>query len=240
MGDPHKNVWGGKNNSWGHKPKGNKQQNNNTTYRPTKLFNTLAGGALLFIAGAMGLSIITSGFEMLTGAKDAVDTVNEVRQAVTNQASNTSSELNTSSNSGSVPDNLMERTSIIDELDFDIEAEDVRDILEKIYETHIENNVNTDLDNLVLVDYEDVKTLKKYEKNITDKLNDYSTNVTFGVVCTTAESPVDMNDKIAELQTMISENIDLLSGSGFKKTLTSGKMNTPEINNFILTISFIQ
>lgn len=235
MGDPHKNVWGGKNNSWGHRNRNsNNSSNNKNTYRPTKLFNVLAGGCLLFIAGALGFSMITSAFKTVTGFADKVDKATQLVDDMTQQ------NVTAAKNSGAGNSNsLMQRTSIIDELDFDIDASDIEDILNKLYEDYKSNNLSSEVDTMILVEYNDVNTVKKYKKTIIDRLGGYSDLVSFGIVCTSAESQDDLSSKIDELQKLVSDNIDLLKGTGFTRTLTGGQTNIPEYDDFIFTVTYM-
>ena len=76
MGDPHKNVWGGKNNTWGRK--NSNKTKNSQSYQPNKLFNTLACGVMLFIAGALGLSILSNSVTGIQGIFNVKDKVTEI------------------------------------------------------------------------------------------------------------------------------------------------------------------
>lgn len=230
MGDPHKNVWGGKNNSWGHKKKN--QQDNSYHYEPNKLFNTIAGGCLLFLAGALGLSMITSAISGIKGVKDTVDTTKDVVEHIQN---NTTNQDTNNSDKGSV-----QRTNILDEFDIELDEEDIQEILEDIYNSLKQNNAaDKTVDNIVVIDYAEANSFKLYKKNIINKLSSYKDIITFAIVNKEPLSSEDITTKVNELQQLISDNINELSGTGFTKTVTGGKINMPALGNFIFTVTFL-
>ncbi len=221
MGDPHHNTWGGKNNSWGNRNR--KRQNNQPTYNyePNKLFNTIAGGILLFFAGAAGLSIIGSIF---TGVKDTIgiaDKVNKITTAVTDTAGSSAGTQGTTNNYEGLFD-------IKDELELD--ADDIKDILQFMQENLQDSQPDT-----LTLSFEEVDTIEEYKEKIVNKLDKYSN---FVLVYNGYLEYDPMVEKINSYTSELSNHSDLISDSGYKTIKTSARTNVPNNGNFILMLTF--
>ena len=231
MGDPHHNTWGGKNNSWGNRTR-KKKENNQTQvrYEPSKLFNILAGGAFLFICGAFGLSILGS---MFTGIKDALDTVDTVKDI----ASSISETSSTSSTSGTRGTGGTGGTGLNLNIDIDItdiiDEEDVAEILE-----YISNKIGEEANNKTLViDYDDAKDVKSYNKNVISKLNKYKHVV---LVYTGAMlSDNEMQTEMQAFQQMAVDNVNMLKDTPYRGITVGGQTNNPNPGNFVISITYL-
>lgn len=218
------NTWGGKNNRWGNKNRKNKT-NSNTHYEPNKLFNTIAGGIVLFICCGIGLSILSSTF---TGIKNTLDTADKVKSVIEPNTANTTKTNNTSY-----------KNNIIDKIDID--SEDVKDILEYLNSELSNYEVESGKVDTILLNYDTVYDADSYKENIIDKLGDYKNKVSFTLVY--QDTPLDEEEAFTEMNNIVDivgNNSDLLSDTGFSKVLTSGMYNSPRAGNYIVSITFIK
>lgn len=228
MGDPHKNVWGGKNNTWGRK--NSNKTKNNQSYQPNKLFNTIACGVMLFIAGALGLSLVSSAVTGIKGIFDVVDKATEI----VNTKSNTS---NTSSKSEvSLSDKLL--TDVIHEADIELESEDVEELLNKISDTIKANNLKTENRILIEVNYRDCDTKDKYTTNIINRLKDFNETITFALISDEGLSELDINKEIENIQTISSNAIEYLASSSYIRSMTGGTIGVPKSGGFVFTVTY--
>lgn len=231
MGDPHKNVWGGKNNTWGHK--NSNKTKNNQSYQPNKLFNTLACGVMIFIAGAFGLSLVSSAVTEIKGMFDVVDKATEIIDT----KPNTSNTLNTSSKSKvSLSDKLL--TDVIHEADIELESEDLEELLNKISDTIKANNLKTENRIFIEVNYRDCDTKDKYTTNIINRLKDFNETITFALISDEGLSELDINKEIENIQTISSDAIEYLADSTYVRSMTGGTIGVPKSGGFVFTVTY--
>lgn len=228
MGDPHKNVWGGKNNTWGHR--NSNKAKNNQSYQPNKLFNTLACGVILFIAGAFGLSLVSSAVTGIKGIFNVKDKVTEIIDTKPN-TSNTSSKSEVS-----LSDKLL--TDVIHEADIGLESEDVEELLNKISDTIKANNLKTENRILIEVNYRDCDTKDKYTTNIINRLKDFNETITFALISDEGLSELDINKEIENIQTISSNAVEYLADSTYVRSMTGGTIGVPKSGGFVFTVTY--
>ena len=234
MGDPHYNTWGGKNNSWGNRNRKKKDNDqNNTHYEPNKLFNTIAAGTMLFLAGALGLTIVGNVFSGLKNVKEAVDTVGDIKDTIQDVTSSNTTITGPGGSGKSLLDVVIEN-----QLKFDLDEEDVAELIEKAVDALRNENVTASVDNLVTLDYNDANTSDKYTKNVVNKLSKYNKNITFAIVDMEILQTDEINSKVAELQEIASNTFNGVSGTNFKRMVTGGKIGMPNSGNFIFTVTY--
>ena len=239
MGDPHHNTWGGKNNSWGNrnrKPRqSNQRQNrqNNQHYEPNKLFNTIAGGVMIFLAGAFGFSLVTGAISNIKGAKDTVDKAKNVADKISNTQINNSP---SNQNGQSLLDKII--SDIVEEADIDLDAEDVADLLENVSNSISENNLKQQTETLIELNYNDANTLDKYKKNVIGRLKKYNKPVTFALINNEIVDNDTMISEVEKMQALALDNIDLISDLPFRRIITGGKSNVPGPGKFTFLITF--
>ncbi len=94
MGNPHHNTWGGKNNTWGNRNKKNK--NSSPQYKESKLFKTIAITALAVVLLTGAFNTIKELYDNIIGkAKDTIETVEKVKDKVTNKSSDANADNKT-------------------------------------------------------------------------------------------------------------------------------------------------
>lgn len=203
MGDPHKNRWGGKNNSWGN----NRRKSNNKNqqrYEPTKLFNIIAGGIALWFCGAMGWSLITSTYSNIKDAKEKVEQVQEIANHVDSAIKSRS---DNAGNENTADTSLEYNFDIIQEIDID--EEDIKDILDQLTE------MGSSKEKVVIVAYSALDNKKSYEDDILSRLGDYDSTVAFVAfdddTSYTKDEAKAENDRVADL---INNNTDMLVDAG--------------------------
>lgn len=225
MGNPHYNTWGGKNNSWGNKnrkKKNNRTSNNQTRYKPTKLFTVLAGGCLLFLCGALGISVLSN---LFTSAKDAVDKVKTIKDVAEDiNHKNTPNQADTL--------NHHKSTGLDIDFDIDIEAEDVKDILDYIYEKIGATNI----EDTIVISYEDVKTVEGYQKQIINRLDNYNNFIIVNKEYMEADK---MQAEMDQFNHMVAENLDMINGSNYNCIERSTHTNTPYAGDFTIAVTYI-
>lgn len=183
-------------------------------YRPTKAFNIIAGGVMLFFLAGIGLSIVGSIF---TGIKDVIG----VKDTVTNYTENIRSE----------------NRSITKTNGIDIDESDVQDILDYIYNSMSEaESLDCKTETL---DYSDIDTNKKYKKNIINKLDKYDGTVTFIIVDNNTEgmSKEDGQKIVDNVKKIVSDNKELLRDTKYNSTETGGLIKS--INDEICTAVYV-
>lgn len=231
MGDPHKNVWGGKNNTWGHR--NSNKTNNSQSYQPNKLFNTIACGVMLFIAGALGLSILSNAVTGIKGMFDVVDKATEIIDT----KPNTSNTSNASSKSEvSLSDKLL--TDVIHEADIELEPEDVAELLGKVADNIKANNLKTENRIFIEVNYRDCDTKEKYISNIIERLKDFNETITFALISNEDLSESEVNKEIENIQTISSDAIEYLASSSYIRSMTGGTIGVPKSGGFVFTVTY--
>lgn len=225
------NTWGGKNNSWGNKNRKNSSNtstnssNSNNNQEPNKLFNTLAGGCCLFLMGVLGLDLLSSA---VTGIKDTVDTTKQVAEVVENTVNNTDTSNNTSTSTNNYTFNI--------ENELELEAEDIKDILEYLKESANIGNINGD--EAIIIDYSALENEKTYEKKIIKRLDKFNKAVTFVLINNNSLSEEEYKEELTRVQNLVSNNIELLRGTNFESTATAGAFNYPNQGEMVISISF--
>lgn len=226
-GDAHNNRWGSHNNVWGRKKTSSKNNNSNTHYEPSRLFNTLAAGALIFLAGALGITMVGNVISGIGSVKDAKDKVEQAQQIVQNVQSSTS---NTSSP-------VQSGTALIDEvayelMDIDISPEDIADILQLIADKYADAKSNSTL----VFDYKDCDTAEKYHNTVLSHLD--SKHNCFVIVNT--DQLEDTSDAINNyIANVVEAEMNLKGLSGFDNVLTSGRRDIPETNNYAIIVRYV-
>lgn len=217
MGDPHHNTWGGKNNSWGNRSRKQKQSPQYRENKPFRVLATIAIGAVL-IAGIVNTIQSKSIIDTVKNVDDTVEGVKEIRDTVKND----SSDAKVSNNTG-----------------IEIDTDDIKELLEKIDESTSEKDIKTEVKDLIIINYEDTKDLDSYKQNIINKLDYYDNTITFAIIIEQCASNEEATEKISNVQSIISDNIDLLQGTAYKTALTSGKPNIPNNMDYTMLVTFI-
>lgn len=216
MGDPHKNTWGGKNNSWGHNRKRN---NSNTQYSGgmSKFGMAVIGGILLFTLAHYGYEGLVDALDKVSNTKDAVEKVKEI---TSNRNENT---VNTNNAGYSVDANI------------ELDAGTVKDILEFMDEIKSENEIN-DMD-IVIKDYSTLDNGDTYNRDIIQQLPNYSKPVTFVFINKNELDESSMYDETDRIQEIINNNIEV-TNTKFNSVKFSARLNSPEKGNMTIAITF--
>lgn len=239
-GDPHHNTWGGKNNTWGNRNKKPKSDNQSSSNRqePNKIFNTLAAGALIFILAAGGFNTLSGMVSGFFNAKDKVDTAREITEAVKNSNGGSNSK-------GSAKDNKSLMDTVVSEfLDFDLDPDDVADILQYVSDKLNANNISGVSEKTIFLNYSAVKDKNSYEKEIIKRAKKYSKTVTFVVVnndklLVQEELMDELKEEVNRVETLIQDNLDLLKETKYTSLVVGGQTNSPTQGDYIITITFI-
>lgn len=193
---------------------------NRTYYVPNKLFNAIAGGICLYLCAALGWSLITSAYTKIKGVKEKVEQVQEVAEYI---------------NSAKKGRNGEYEFDIKKELSID--AEDVKDILEKLTE-QIETG-NTVSEDVVIIDHSAVTDSKSYEKQIIKKLSKYKGSVTIVIIIPDIWSTDDASKEYERVKAIASDNIDLLSDTDFNGINAGATLNCPKSGNLMIHLTYL-
>lgn len=222
--ETHNNRIGGTNNR---RPKLiSKEQNpkrNTTHYEPSKLFNVLAGGALLAVLTIGGFNtlanIVKGGIDVKNNIEDVKDTISDVKDAVSGQGKGSSSYK---------VENL---------IDFDIDEETVQKCIENIYETFNSNDVYIAVNEVIIIDYEDANTEEKYKKNVFKKVAGKESTVTVLLISTDRLTNENAIEQYNECKDIIMNNTDL-TDTAFINVLVNGVPNIPANGNIATAITY--
>lgn len=232
MGDPHYNTWGGKNNSWGNRNRKRKDDKNNKSYHdePNNLFNTIAKGVAVFLAGAF---VITVGKNILGGAlgevldkaetiKDTVDTIGDIKDSVSSgNKTNTNNQSNGVSGSKTKFD-----------IDIDIDEDDISDILEFITEKYQESNKET----TKILDFKDTNSIEGYRKNVINSLGEYDN---YCIVYRDTAADSEMQGIVADFNTnIVSALSNDVGNKGYKQVELNARTNVPDVGNILIMLTF--
>ena len=228
------NTWGGKNNRWGNRNrKGSSNtsstSNRNTHYEPSKAFNVLAGGVCLFLLGALGLNLITGA---ISGIKDGLDTAKDAVSIVKDTTGATGTN-GTNENSSTVMDRI--EANVIDNLDFEIDAEDISDILE-----YASDELSSSVDDMILLNYSDVSTVDGYTHNIIEKLYDCGKTAVFSVVCDNTLNSITIDEQKEAIKNMATSNKELLRSYNVSEVITGGLSGLKSVSSPVVTITYIK
>ena len=221
------NTWGGKNNSWGNK---NRKGSSGGSGGPQRDDEKWSKGAKIVAAGVVLLVLAN------TGLGPIIDTVQNVTDIFDFGKENTEAvETSVKNNTGSNLKQSKGYKSVKGELDLD--AGEVKDVLEYLSEQLSEKSVNTSNASAVLVDYSVFKNDKSYVKNIVNKLDRYSNTVSFVALSPNILSETEMDEEFYRISEIISNNNDI-AGCGFTKFNTNGLKNNPSVGNFVFAVTF--
>lgn len=205
---------------YNHDKKKNNKNNTESHYKPNKLFNVIAGGICLYLCTALGWSLITSAYTKIKGAKEKVEQVQEVAEYINSAKQGRTGEY---------------EFDIKKELSID--AEDVKDILEKLTE-HIKSG-NTVSEDILIVDHSAVTDLKSYEKQIIKKLSKYKGSVTVVIIIPDIWSTDDASKEYERVNAIIFDNTDLLSNTDFSGINVGASYNCPKSGSLMIYLTYL-
>jgi hypothetical protein len=245
MGDPHKNTWGGKNNSWGHKPKSTQSNSDNSNRNQSDNLSgfgkVVIAGVCLFALSQTGLSPI---IDTVGNIKDAFGTAEKVQEytqkstsTTTNSSTDTSS--NTSSNSATSGTSTSSESFDFDvNCDIDIEASDIADLL-----SYIKDNTDTfssyNNKEVNFVDYSSFDNADNYTKNILAKALEVGKTVTFIAVGTGYSGQESMQAEFDRISKIVDNTTDGL-GAYFVNISKHVLTNEPNTGSITLVVTFIE
>ena len=220
MGDPHKNTWGGKNNSWGH----NRKKKSNTQYNGSmnKLGMAVIGGIFLFTLAHYGYGELIDALDKVSSTKDKVE---KVQDFISN---------NTYAENGELVTNKL---GYFIDTSIELDAETVKGILEFMEEIKSKNTVE-DMD-VVIMDYSTLADGDTYNSNIIQQLSNYSKPVTFVFINQAVLDENNMYDEIDRIQEIVNNNI-FVTGTKFNSVKLSARLNQPAKGNITIAITFTQ
>lgn len=134
-------------------------------------------GAKILVCGVFLFALAHTGFGWVGETIDNISDVFEAKSKIEEVQSN----RNNSSNSKPKSKNIKKEYNSV-KGKIDIEADDVKDILEYLYDKLSDNNIDTKDTDIVFTDYKALKDAKSYNKNIVKKLKKYSNPVTFVLI----------------------------------------------------------
>lgn len=218
----HTRIRNGKQETVRHHTRGRNSGNsdNKVTYRPTKLFNILAGGVCLYFCAAFGWSFITSTYSKVKEAKEKVEQVQEVAEYI-----NTAKQGKT----GEYKFDIKKEISI--------DEEDVADIIEKISE-YIDTG-NKLSEDVIIVDQSAVTDLKSYEKKIIKKISRYKDSVTVVILISDIQSNADSDTEYERVKALASDNMDLLVDTDFHNISICGTYNCPKSDDMMICLTYL-
>lgn len=220
----HNNKFGGRNNK---RPKlissGKNNKRNTPHYEPNKLFNVLAGGALLAVLTIGGFNtlanIVKGGIDAKNNIEDAKDTISDIKEAVSGKGTNSSS------------------YKVKNLIDFDIDEETVQKCIENVYETFNSNDVYIAVNEVIIIDYEDANTEEKYKKNVFKKVAGKESTVTVLLISTDRLTNENAIEQYNECKDIIMNNTDL-TDTAFINVLVNGVTNIPTNGNIATAITY--
>lgn len=237
MGNPHYNTWGGKNNSWGNKNRKGKSGGGGGPVRDDEAWSkgakVVAAGVCLFVLANTGLGPV---IETAQNVMDVFDFKNDVKE----YHDTVKSESKGSKNSKSSKANDSKYNSIKNNVD--LEASDVSDILEFLHTELTKADaeaMDTDNTTAIFVEYDYFKNDRKYQKNIMEKLEDYSGAVSFIAVHPDYLSDAEMQEEFDRVAKIINGNTKG-NNSVFRKIKTNALTNVPRAGSFVVTVTFTE
>lgn len=212
------NTWGGKNNSWGNRNKKNKSTQ--PQYRENKAFKIFAICFLGAILVGGGIGTISDFLDKADQVTEVVETVDKITSTEQNKNSSKADNIGIENNSGT-----------------DLELEDIKDLLEKIDEASSENNLQAEVENIVVLQYNQINTLESFTENIVDKLPNYNNTVSYAIIMNEISTEEDVYTNLDIIkQFMDNTKQDIKC----KNTILGGLSNIPNINDFTATITYIK
>ena len=230
MGNPHHNTWGGKNNSWGNRNKKGKSGGGGPVRDDeawSKGAKVVAGGVVLFVLANTGLGPIV---ETAQNVMDVFDFGNDVKEQV-------ASRNNTTDSKGKVKSGKDNYKSV--KCNVDLEASDVKDILDFFNTEFQASNINTEKVKVNIVDYDAFKNDKKYNKKIIDELSKRSGTVTFMAVCPDYLTEEEMRTEFERIDELITNNKDGIPSGVFSSIKKNGGLNVPNEGSFTMAVTFV-
>lgn len=218
MGDPHKNTWGGKNNSWGHnKPKKPNSQYNGSM---SKLGTAVIGGIFLFTLAHYGYGEIIDAIDKVSSTKDKIEKVQDFISD------------NTYTEGGEIATNKL---GYFIDTDVELDADTVKGILEFIEEIKSQNTVD-DMD-VVIKAYSTLDDEDIYNNDIIQNLSNYSKPVTFVFINEAILNEDSMYDETDRVQEIVNNNLSV-TGTKFTSVKISARLNQPDKGNITIAITF--
>lgn len=218
--NPHHNVWGGKNNTWGNRNKKNKQPQNKYNGSMNKLGMAVIGGMFLFTMAHYGLD----------GLLNAVDKVSSTKGKVEKTQDFISD--NTYAENGELGTNKL---GYFIDTDVEIDADTVKDILE--YMEEIKGEVTIEEMDTVIMNYDTLQDDDIYNKKVIQTLSQYSKPVTFVFISNYSYDETDMNNEIERVSNIVHSNISV-KNTRFTDVKLSARLNSPEKGYITVAVTF--
>ena len=189
----------------------------------------VAGGVVLLVLANTGLGPIV---ETAQNVMDVFDFGNDVKEHVT-------SKNNVADSKGSGKAKRGEDNYKSVKCDVDLEASDVKDILD-FFNTELQaSNINTEKVKVNIVDYDAFKNDRKYNNKIIDELSKRSGTVTFMAVCPDYLSEEEMHAEFERIDEIITNNKDGIPSGVFSSIKKNGGLNVPNSGSFTMAVTFV-
>ncbi len=221
--ETHNNIRGGHNNK---RPKLISTDHNQRTtpnYEPSKLFNVLAGGALLAVLTIGGYNtlanIIKTGIDTKNSIEDVKDAVSEVKETLSTQ--------NKSKGSYKVKDFLK----------YDIDEGMVQECIERVYVEFSESEIDTVIEDVIILDYADADTVEKYKKNVLKKIANKENTVTVILMSKDILNEDSAQERFNNYNDIVENSIEYDS-TEFKGVTINGVTNIPYNSNMAIVITY--
>lgn len=187
----------------------------------------VVGGVVLFVLANTGLGPIV---ETAQNVMDVFDLGNDIKEAkAASKASNTKS-----GKSKKVEDNYKSvKTNV------DLEASDVKDILEFFNAEFASSGVDPSDVKVNIIDYDAFKNDRKYNNKIIDKLSKRSGTVTFMAVCPDYLTEEEMRAEFERIDKIITDNKDGIPSGVFSSIKKNGGLNVPNSGSFTMAVTFV-
>lgn len=219
--DPHKNTWGGKNNTWGNK---GRAPRNNTPQ------NQYDGGLSKFGAVVLGgcciIAVLHGGvkplLDKLNGISDAKENIELTRDILNSSPSGTGE---------AVIDKLGEK--VLDNIEID--GDTIRDVVEYLGDYCRE--IETDSIDLVKMDYSALDNVETYQKYIVEDVRNHQKPVVYILSNNEVLSEEDMNTEYSRLTDLVVNHTGS-TNSIYRNVGLRGWKGLPENDNLTVTITF--
>ena len=238
------NTWGGKNNSWGNKNRkggsGNSSNRGGGGQEPTPLFNTIAGGIVIFLLAGAGLSAVTEGISMATDSLDFVNKLKSKTEVASEARTEKSKEVDRETEVKHKASVGSTQKVTLDDVISDLESEDVADMLDTLNELLADDSNVSIEDKIVYLGIESISSSDNFLTDVILRSNKIDDNVTF-IIKSDAEcnreDAVLMNDYISmflkENQHAIDWDVHSYANNG-----VSGYGRPDGTNEYLFIINF--
>lgn len=231
-GNGNYNTWGGKNNSWGNTNRKGKSGGGGGPVRDDEAWSkgakVVAGGVVLLVLANTGLGPIV---ETAQNVMDVFDFGNDIKEA------KASSKAESGKNSGKAKSAEDSYKSVKNKVD--LEASDVKDILEFFQGEFSASGVDTSDIKVNIIDYDAFKNDRKYNNKIIDELSKRSGTVTFMAVCPDYLTEDEMRAEFERIDEIITNNKDGIPEGVFRQIKRNGGLNVPNAGSFTMAVTFV-